>query len=698
MTGELSIVREVVAAALLVLMAGCSMGTAALVAPFVSSVDRLERLLVTGLLILAQAVGIPLALGALGLLHPPLVVVTHLAVLGLASWRLRRRGRASAGDLRAIPAGARAWHTTDLAGVAAGTAYLFLGVASSLRRARSLDFDTKEYHLSNLASWLQRGSLWHLPYAQPGSVTATHPGNGEMMGLWLALPTHGDELVYLAPMLFAPLCILAAAVLVRELRGGERGAAGLGALAAVAVLAAPIYLGTQVDSLSTDLPAAAGLLGGVALLFVARRGNRSATVALAGISIGLGLGAKYTAVVPAAVIVAVAVLILRRRSDWWLLVPGVATFAAPWFVRNLVATGNPLFPQDLKVVDGGVTPYNVLNTSILHQILDGRSAIVRSWIGLAADLVGPVLLIVPFALVVAVVRPGRASDRRGLGLLAVVSAGALLAYMATPVTGGGPTGLDFIIASCFRYGLVGVLLTVVCSAIVLGPRLGVTGLTAAVLWDGWQAHTVVDLRGDLQIGAALLAVAVVVAGLVLAALCWGGGRPGLERIGAASAGGLVAVAALVGGFAVIHRSDRGTQLSTLERLAQSFGPDRAAVVVGVGDLRAVLGPRLERPLLGVSRGGRANETPFTDDAQLVHHFLGGPAPRSSSELRSALDAAVAATGADLLIVGRGNPVARPDDWVPDNTWCLVGSDPEGAVFVRPRLLQPGAVCQAAVSL
>jgi len=160
----------------------------------------------------------------------------------------------------------------------------------------------------------------------------------------------------------------------------------------------------------------------------------------------------------------------------------------------------------------------------------------------------------------------------------------------------------------------------------------------------------------------------------------------------------VAALALVGAAVVVHRDDRGAQQSVLEAVALSFGADRPAVVVGVADLRAVLGPRLERPLVGVSRGGAADEIPFTEDAQLRRRFLGDTeAPPTPPHLEVELDAAIDRTGAELLIVGSTNPVAYPDGWVPGEGWCLVGGDDQGAVFVRPGLLRAGARCEPALT-
>ena len=133
---------------------------------------------------------------------------------------------------------------------------------------------------------------------------------------------------------------------------------------------------------------------------------------------------------------------------------------------------------------------------------------------------------------------------------------------------------------------------------------------------------------------------------------------------------------------MIDRNDRGRQTSELEALALSYGEDHPVVVVGVADLRALLGPRLERPLRGVARGGEAGEIPFADETQLLRWVRGEPPPPADPALADALDAAIEATGVDLLAVGFDNPIAYPPGWRPATGWCLVGGDGDGALYAR----------------
>ncbi len=693
MSIELSTARELLAAVALVMMVASAGVVAWAVVPRLAGRDLLLRALLVVLTVLTVPLGICLLLAMAGVMWLPTVLVAHVLVAVAVLWRFGKpapwwpllQGPTRRRRLVALVVGASA-------------AYLTYGAYLSLTGERSRDFDTRDYHLTNLATWLRDGDLWGLPYAASGSVTATHPGNGELLGAWLALPTHGDELVYLVPLAFAALTILAMAVLVRELRPDERWAPAAGATAALAVLTTPIYFG-QLDSLLTDLVAASGVVTAVALILVARRREGSAVItATAGVALGMARGTKYTGVVPAAVVTIAAVLWLGsvRRALW--LVPGGVALAAPWLVRNIVVAGNPLFPQDLKVVDGSETPYDLLNTTMLHHLVEGNTDIVRSWARLGGRFVGPVLLLVALGIVLAAWRARRGPADRAPLILAAVTAAMCVGYLATPVTGGGPPGVEFIITSCFRYALVAVLLGAALGAAMVGRRAARPLLAVVILWNVARLlGEPIPGRSDVALYsrpvtlAFLLGVGVGVVVLVVrqpSRLV-----PTRLRVVAPAAAVVLTVLASA---AAIHTNDRGRTQTSLEALVGSYGPTTPVVPVGVTDLRALLGPRLERPLVRVSRGGAAEEIPFADEAQLRRRILDDTsAPPPPPELARELDAALDATGAEVIAVADGSPLGYPDGWVPDEGWCFAGGDDDGTVFVRAALLPAGTPCTTA---
>jgi hypothetical protein len=692
--GELTVGRELLAALVLVVELGCAGFAATVAAKRLVPLDRLLQALTWVLLVLAQATGVSLVLAMVGLFRSPAVLVAHVALAAAAQrWRQQVPAPPTPPRDRSAPAPLDA-----LAAVATG-AYVVLSGRLSLQPQRSLDFDTKEYHLANLASWVQNGHLWRLPYAQPGSMTSTHPSSGDLFGAWLSLPSHGDELVYLAPVAFALLAVFAGAVLGRAVAPDRNGAA-LGALGAVAVLSAPIYVG-QVDSMLTDLISAASVVAGVAFLVVARRAERPAALAaLAGVALGLGIGSKYTALLPGLVVGAGALVLLRKNGAWRWLLPGPVLFAGPWFIRNLVTTGNPIFPQPAGPFDGAASPYDVLDASMLHHLLHTDGAILRTTATLARIHVGPVLLLIAAGLVLPVLLARRARDPRLLIGVAALTGIGLALYLATPYTGGGPTGLAFIIVSCFRYAMIPAFLGAAVGVALAGRWVGAAAVTAVVGWNLW--HIVDQAASDRpelrltgrDIGIAL-AITVIVAAIVLLAHHE---RDRIEAmrtpIAALGTAALVATAGVAVTAVGFHYTDRGRTPTVLERTLLAFGPDEPAVVMGTNDLRAVLGPRFDRPLVKVSRGGAAKEIPFADEAQLRRRVLGEDTAPPPAELGPALDRAIEETGARILVVGP-SPLGFPDGWAPLDDWCLAGGDNEGVVFVRAELLPGGVPCVAA---
>lgn len=81
-------------------------------------------------------------------------------------------------------------------------------------------------------------------------------------------------------------------------------------------------------------------------LMIGRERGQTRWLALAGAFAGLALGVKYTAaIVPLALL---ALLLLSRETRRWSSVAGLlgctALLAAPWYLRNLAFTGNPVYP------------------------------------------------------------------------------------------------------------------------------------------------------------------------------------------------------------------------------------------------------------------------------------------------------------------------------------------------------------------
>ena len=80
-------------------------------------------------------------------------------------------------------------------------------------------------------------------------------------------------------------------------------------------------------------------------LMVARDENGATWFVLAGVGAGLAMGVKYTAVI---VPIALGLVLLWRRDfnlkHWAMILGSAALVAVPWYARNLVFMGNPVYP------------------------------------------------------------------------------------------------------------------------------------------------------------------------------------------------------------------------------------------------------------------------------------------------------------------------------------------------------------------
>ena len=232
----------------------------------------LDRAVVGLLLALTQVIGVLQFLGMLGALRRGPVVTAHVMIAIVALQIVRPVEIARLPPRRDL---------TSITVVATGLWLALVNAGISLN-GRADQAETFHYHLPNAAFWLRHGSLWDLPYTTAGYFTHTYPSNGELVGLWAILPTHDDRFAYVTPLVFGVLAVLAGALIAREL-GGR---AELGALASMAVLAAPLSFGSQTHSMLVDWAAAAGVATGVGLALVARRRASSTWVALSALAFG----------------------------------------------------------------------------------------------------------------------------------------------------------------------------------------------------------------------------------------------------------------------------------------------------------------------------------------------------------------------------------------------------------------------------
>jgi hypothetical protein len=490
--------------------------------------------------------GVPLLLGAATIALAALVFI-HLAPLALGT--ISRRAVLVCALLFAAAAAAvsRADVPTSSSppmpeveskrpsAVLAGAALLVTSAAVAhfwnLERTHEATFqDAMVIHLPVVARWLQTGSAWQLVDLEPLWAFGNYPQSGNVLQLAMVLPFDNDAFVR---WLGYPL--LALAGLGVYACGHELGAPrSTAALSATTLVVVPTALLSALDRAQVDvLLLATFAIGGLFLLRHARTGQRSELV-LAGVALGLALGTKWYGLTSLVVVFGVwAVATWRAGAPIGRLVRegcllgGIATAVGGfWLVRNLVESGNPLFPQ--KVAPLGITLFDAPDNSIsarfgysIFHYADDPSVMADSVLPPLWDA----LRLPGVALgAIAVIAGGIALARRstpGRGrAAAVLAAGVLLllAYAITPTSAIGPEGLPFLVQGTARYALPALLAAAAAGAWAVGQggrlRLPLELVLGAAVVDGLILSFSFGVGGALPYAVAL---ALIAAG---AALLW----------------------------------------------------------------------------------------------------------------------------------------------------------------------------------
>ena len=264
-----------------------------------------------------------LLLGLLGGLHP---WVVRALLLGVGLWAARR-----------IPWGGLKTLRLDGLGLfhAALATLLVVPMAAGLLVLPS-DYDALEYHLGAPAAYVRQGKISRLPDDRYASM----PANQEMLYL-LGLAATGSQAAGAAAAKGINLAFwLLAAWAVLDL-GRRHGSARAGAWGALALLASPWVLLTGGWLVYNEPGLALYSTLAFAAAFDAWKNRARKEALLSGILAGLAFGTKYPAalflILPLA-----AVLEFRRLALPFAL--GALLTASPWLAKNLIETGNPVFP------------------------------------------------------------------------------------------------------------------------------------------------------------------------------------------------------------------------------------------------------------------------------------------------------------------------------------------------------------------
>jgi hypothetical protein len=320
------------------------------------------------LIVIYLAVGIP---GVACILSPISMLVAALVLIG-AMELIRRRARVPIDAPRAtiLPKWDRRFVAFSFFFVLAHVAT----IAYIQRTSPVLSHDALTYHVPAAIYWLQthRLGLFDVWFYNPANTYS--PLTGSMYIAWLLAPMGNDVLGKFAqaPAMFVVL--LGMIQLCRAM--GTRPA--VGAIIGIAAVCSRPFI-SQSTIAKDDLWLAAFFLMAMVGCSRPRLQDRIGPYRL-GAAIGMFFAIKYTALFTLPIFVLVIDAPFRakwRARQWGIAIGSAVLLAGPWYLRNWILTGNPLYPTDVTI--GGITIFHGMFTTLRSAEF---GSLGRDWLNL----------------------------------------------------------------------------------------------------------------------------------------------------------------------------------------------------------------------------------------------------------------------------------------------------------------------------
>ncbi len=499
------------------------------------------------------------------------------------------------------------------AGLAAAWMVPTLGtLAAGMDRADSL-----WYHMPLAARFVQTGFLGHIYFFDPIFLASFYPGNSEVLHAVPILFFDRDSVSPLLNLGWLSMALLAAWCIGRPYGLGPQALVG-----ASVALGSQSLVEFQAGEALNDITGVAFVLATVALLVngyaTVTTGERAVTtstaaaitgrtipgaaLAVAGIAAGLAAGTKLSFLAPvAALTVAVIVIAPRTTRLSAAALWTIPTLAAGgyWYLRNLIAVGNPipyvgsLGPISLPapVRDFQLRP----DFAVAHYWND--TEVWRNWFGPGLDdsfgTLWPLTLAVTIAVAVLAIWRGSEPILRALGAFVIVTA---IAYVFTPLTAAGEEGQPISFVWNVRYlapaVAVGLAILPCLPALRATPRrrAAVVGVLTVLL--AFTVGSLVQWKQGHTKGAVAAAVLVV----ACAALVWvlrsrGALGPAARTRVRVALAAVVLGAGVAAGYAeqdhyLSHRYENTGQAQDLDE-ALRWSRDIRDARIALGGIRAV---------------------------------------------------------------------------------------------------------------
>lgn len=357
-----------------------------------------------------------------------------------------------------------------------------------------LSDDALIYHLPAAVQWLKTGWLgtYDAWFVNPANTYS--PLAGSVLMTWWIAPVGCDVLVRTCQMPALILIFFAMSELLTSL-GLRRGNAAI--VAAATVLCRPFV--SQTILVKDDLFVAAFFLCFVAGCARGRLEDRLAPWRL-GVAAGLMLAMKYT------VLLSVPLLLLLIDAPWrarwtagrWLIVLIlILLLAGPWYVRNWIITGNPIFPVPLKIA--GVELFSGLfriqGNDEMRALSGLWGTFTEKYFGISPWMIGAVIVLWLASLIL----HGRAILRDPLKRICIL---------------GGPVGIGLFVFGAhlneMRYAYPAMLLFFVAAGMSLNGNIGriLAGILLLLsIGTAFVEKDLVLIIGGIAAGVMILAIA-----------------------------------------------------------------------------------------------------------------------------------------------------------------------------------------------
>lgn len=372
--------------------------------------------------------GLTLVIGRMGWLTPgsTRLGLGALAIAGVVGAWLGRRRLDSPSAVGGQPGSQVARPSTRIGWLVAPVILPFLTIMILGSMLPPMDFDVLEYHLQGPKEYFLDGRIHYLAHNiytnMPFDVEMLHLLGMEVLGDWWRGALAGQLLV----ALFAP----AAAVLIGATAARVSPRAGW--IAALVYLSTPwVYRTAVIAYVEGPLCFYQAALVWAALVVADDPGRRLAPRhLLMGLLAGAAMGCKYTALLSAAIPFGLLALVesWRRRGAGPMVafVIGWAIVLGPWLAKNVVDTGDPVYPLGYRVFHG--RDWDETMQAKWQRVHGPRPITAGEFAGSVVDVAGrsdwqsPLYLaLAPLALL--------ASDRRRLaGILWILAAYLFLSW------------------------------------------------------------------------------------------------------------------------------------------------------------------------------------------------------------------------------------------------------------------------------